>query len=133
MRCAKSSERRGGQQAGLAATGETMRLICLDRLDMSGRRKISADHRRLGLAVGLGHYRTEHVHRLAQFLDRHGRGGVDEIFQRRIVVVAHLRVREHHVDRRRRQKQVGHAVFFVADDKPDWRKRAYIQLLNPRK
>ena len=102
----------GRQQTGLPAARQAVGLVGRQRLGVGLGRQIGADHRRFGLAVALRHHRAEYVDRLFQLVDRHGGGGIDEIFERGIIVFAHIRVGQHHVDGGRRQEQVGHAVFF---------------------
>ena len=98
------------QRRHLAATGEPVALVALERLDVILGRKERAEHRRLGLTVGLGQHRAEHLDRLDELVDRHRRRGIDEMLERAVVVFAHVGMGEKDVDQGRRHVDVRHAM-----------------------
>jgi hypothetical protein len=71
-------------------------------------REDRGDHAGLGLAVGLGQDRAEHLDRLDQLVDRHRRRRIHKALQRRVVVFADVGVRQQDVDQGRRHVDVRH-------------------------
>jgi hypothetical protein len=90
------------QRRDLAAARQPVTVVGFQRRHMVFRREEGADHAGLGLAVGLGQHRTEHLHSLDQLVDRHRRRSIDEMLKRTVVVLAHVGMREEHVDQGRR-------------------------------
>ena len=81
----------------LPATCKAFRVIASRRRRDDLRRQPRGDEVEFGLAVALAHAGPEHFDRLFQFLARHRRAGEQEVFEARIIIVAHFRMAEHGV------------------------------------
>ena len=75
------------------------------RLRHFGGRHESSRKTRLGLTEGLTHHRPESLHRFDDFFRRKGRGGCDQITQRREIGRGCAGIRQQHIDQGGRQEE----------------------------